>query len=459
MHHTLSIPYPESHKDYAEILDLEEMEDKDMACTQLAGMYKHQKFLRDAEHNLHQQRIADLTAGIMVQKMVNLKLLEALRERGMTPLEVQALVGTPLETTPMIASSSTDTLILEEDPALDPSRFAMLGKEAQLGRMREFGSSQGNLLSPLVRPPITRAVTEDTLELNNSASELRLFESAQGSVSPISPVPSIPLPPSPFHRRATQSMLLPISRPVLSPSARSRSLTEINFPTSESDASRIDERMTMLEMEFAMSRDTISRATTLSAMASPRILDDMAPYEEFEAEHADGCGNITPFEIIIQEVDVSQELDPLISKASSDDGYHTGLHIMSLGSSWVAGESSSDSFGQSVSFSTDGNEADESQQDPFIDESTHFSQEIEEAIDSSVLTRGRRPRVGRGAVTPNTFYSEPSFTPRPMGLSVDDSTWESVLARLTKSKDGRSRTQSEIDLEKVLLDAGLIEGA
>ncbi|KAG8832718.1 hypothetical protein FRC18_004647 [Serendipita sp. 400] len=65
-----------------EILDLELMEDKDQAFEQLVGIYKQHKFLRDAEDELHQQQLGDVSAGIIAQKRVNRKLVNMLKEKG-----------------------------------------------------------------------------------------------------------------------------------------------------------------------------------------------------------------------------------------------------------------------------------------------------------------------------------------------------------------------------------------
>jgi hypothetical protein len=453
----------DSHNDYIEIMDLEEMEDKAMAFTQLAGMYKHQKYLRDAEHDLHRQRIADLTAGLVAQKMANLKLVDALREKGSTWQEIQGWIGASLDATQLVVDPSTDTLASEHTPVLDPSRFMMLGKEAQLGKMREFGSSQGDLLSPLVQTPILRASTGDTSDFADSTPDLELMGHFPHSLHrDISPVPSIPLPLPPSDRRVAKSMLLPIARPAVLSNTRSRSFTEVTSTIPSIDAFNIDEKMRRLELEFAFSRSDTGSTSTVSVLASPKLQDETLPTEETEAiqSHAeDNTGADTPFEVIIEAVDMrldqDQDTGPITSQASSDDGYQTGLHISSLGSSWATSESSSDGFAQSVS--SGGHDADESLQDPFIaePEADHEAQNVLYSSVASLLEPPqdqRRPIRGRGDLTPHMFHSESSFTPRPSGLSIDDGTSANLLMGSMRRTGGRSRASSEVDLEKGLAD-------
>jgi hypothetical protein len=236
-------------------------------------------------------------------------------------------------------------------------------------------------------------------------------------------------------------------------------MTEVAFPTIASIyAFNIDEKMRRLELEFAFS----SSASTVSVLASPNFEDNPLPTEETEAiqSHVEGnTGVNTPFEVIIQEVvdmrlDQDQDAGPLTSQASSDDGYQTGLHISSLGSSWATGESSSDSFAQSVS--NRGHDADESLQDPFVAE-PEINHEAQNVLHSSVASlleprqNQRRPTRGRRDLT-HMFHSESGFTSRPGGLSIDDSIWANILMGLMNRTDARSRASSEVDLEKGLAD-------
>lgn len=430
-----STPIPNPDIIHLEIIDLEEMYDKELAFNQLSEMYKHQKFLREAEETFHRQKIADLTAGIMAQKMENLKLLQLLQQTGVTASEIQSVMGVTFDKPILSRETSADTLPSDEGPSLDPSRFAMLRKEEQFGRMCRFSSSNGSI--PMFEEDENRRQVSSG---DNTAPLLEVDHVKASSLGPpLTPAPSLPLPPVPQTRKGTHSMVITNSAPHILPVTRSRSLTEVSIPSIPYlDSFTIEQNMRRLEREF---RDSLGKRYNTSVGS-----DDSSPtsdmLEFYEAQEDDdfalsSTSNNAQFSLIVQDDEgivhdantpetVSvEETDNRLCISSS-----LRLAISTLHSTEISNPDSSPPL------STEGS-PDPNMEAGSIADSDASVIEYNGSIDHVRMRHTIFTNV------PSIIATAPS-SPRP--ASVDDSSWGGLLIGLVGRSD--SRALSESDLER-----------
>ncbi|PVF98665.1 hypothetical protein CPB86DRAFT_797113 [Serendipita vermifera] len=236
--HNTPVPMLTPSNDLLDITDLEEAGDNSKAFEKLLAIYKQQKYLRDAEEDLNQQKIADLTAGIISHKMENLRLVEMLHSKGISLQEIQEGATVPHELyfsprEPPVESSDI------HNTKLDISRFTMLRKVDQLGRMRQSHWPPNDVESP--RP---RRWTNDMTLSGEKGDDTRPEEGQSrrnsGMQNPSTPLDS--------------------SQPTIA---------EAQHPDPYSHANDIDQKMKSLEMEFISSQSRGSSLPTLSINASP----------------------------------------------------------------------------------------------------------------------------------------------------------------------------------------------
>ncbi|KAG8819451.1 hypothetical protein FRC17_010439 [Serendipita sp. 399] len=301
------IQYTMTHN-HVEILDLEVMEDKEQAFEQLVEMYKQHKFLRDAEEELHQQRLGDVSAGLVAQKMVILKLVDMLRERGVSMQEIQATVGAYIDAD---ISSNEPIFSPRNSPDLtdiDASRFHMLRKEKQLDRIRDFQASQ-----------YSYHCAEPAQVLDGSPIDKQpRFKTLQELPTP---VPTQPLPPIPMQR---SSMFVHRSSMMASPVVRSKSLTENAGHTFDSDS--IDERMRRLESAFSFSHSGKASESTLSLSLSPNRHIELASLLEEDSSEPNSDSRV-PLDSRNTDSTRDEGNDTNSSASSYSDLYSCGLNI------------------------------------------------------------------------------------------------------------------------------------
>jgi hypothetical protein len=441
-----STPMPNLDHVPLEIVDLEAMEDKQEAFLRLAGIYKQQKFLREAEEDFHRQTIADLTAGLMAQKMENLKLLQLLQQKGITMPEIQSVVGITPDATPLARDASADTLVLEEGPNLDAARFAMLKKEEQLGLMRQFSSSQGSI-------PTLEADTSRRSGLSNeanSAFELMQQVKASGSTTILTPAPSMPLPPVPHSRRNSHSMAVSSSTPVFTPSARSRSLTDGNISSVPYlDSFIIEHNMRRLERDCNKSIRRRESDSTESFTSTPEFLEILFGYNGLNGSDENNDAQMMSagqFSLVVEDVGDMATLDTTTDDVPApEDISNSGLCISSgLTSSFSTFHTHSSNDADVSAFSSTNGSPDPN---PETDGG---------AEDDGVAHLDGTPPMGPfdSVHTRRTIYTDvPSIktstaTPSPRPASVDDVTWGALFMGLMRRADSRARTSSDGDLER-----------
>jgi len=271
-----NIPMPNLDDIPVEIADLEAMENKHEAFQQLAGLYKQQKFLREAEETFYRQKIADLTAGLMAKKMENAKLQQLLQRKGVSASEIRCFVGVTPESTPLVKDASNGTRVSEQPALLDASRFAMLGKEMQFSQIQQFNSSQGSVTT--FEADATRLSSAD------SAPELMQDIITPESGPILKPAPSMPLPHVPHRHRNSCSMIVPNSPLHFLPVARSRSLTEGNISSVPYLASFvIEQNMRRLEMDCNKSVYGLPSCSERSIDSGSEVLEALFRIQELSA--------------------------------------------------------------------------------------------------------------------------------------------------------------------------------
>ncbi|CAG8509897.1 3572_t:CDS:2 [Acaulospora colombiana] len=252
--HNTPLPILSSSNELSEITELEEMVNKDKAFGQLLAIYKHQKYLRDAEEGLNQQKVADLTASIISHKMENLRLLEMLHGKGISLQDIQegATVAHELYLSPQEQPLDPSDMHSSE---LDISRFTMLRKVDQLGRMRQFRHPQDDLESPLSQSWKNEMIYNND-EIRDTRSERGCLNNSNMSNSPGPPDTSQP----PI---AGDSLCDPYSH-----------------------ADDIDQKMKSLEIAFISSQSRGSSLSTISINANPPTMvhDDSMNSRNTEAD-------------------------------------------------------------------------------------------------------------------------------------------------------------------------------
>jgi hypothetical protein len=344
-----------------EITKSEEGQDKGRAFKYLFEMYKGQKSLREEGERLYQLRIADLTAALTSQKMINQRLMDLLVEKGLTSQDIHTHLEETVGASHLRKEPSSDTANAGIEAKLDSSRFLMLRKEAQLGRMREFSSSQSNL--EIITAP------NDSHTPLSSATDLVELAKMPALRPPLTPAPSMPLPalpplppmpgtapipssparipePSPSPRRAIKSMLVSGSDAATWSVSRSRSLTEHNVTATTPflEAMSIDQNMRRLEKDFETST---SRGTNVGFHTARSGLN--LYLSEFGSREKVTPGEASPLGISIppavpetmenMEGDVDLEATPdhksavAASDCSVDGSRHRGYYMDSVMSS------------------------------------------------------------------------------------------------------------------------------
>jgi hypothetical protein len=422
------------------------MEDRPEAFLRLAGMYKHQKFLREAEEDFHRQTIADLTAGLMAQKMENLKLVRLLQQRGISMPEIQAIGVISLDAIPVTRDISTDTFALEEGPNLDASRFAMLKKEEQFGLMRQFSSSQGSISTLEADASKRHGLSNDA----NSAFDLIQRVKASGSRAILTPAPSMPLPSVPNIRRGIHSMVVSNSMPVFALAARSRSLTEGNISSVPYlDSFIIEHNMRRLEKECNSSIKRRESGSTESVTSTPEILEILFGYNELNGNDENSAAqtlSTEQFSLVVEDVGDGFIIDTTMNSVPATENMSSSGLCISSGltsiSTFHTAESSNDADVSTFS-STNGSP----------DPNPEISHSPEEE-DMAPLSRSQSIGPFDDVRTRHTLYTNvPSIetstaTPSPRPASVDDVTWGALFMGLMRRADSRARTSPDGDLER-----------
>ncbi|KAG9056775.1 hypothetical protein FS842_009664 [Serendipita sp. 407] len=401
--------YDTTHSHF-EILDLELMEDKEQAFEQLVGIYKQHKFLRDAEDELHQQQLGDVSAGLVAQKEVNRKLVNMLKEKGVSMQEIRAATGACIEVN---LSSSDIVLSPRSSPDLldiDASRFY---EGQQLDRFRDFQAPESNKLH-------ATSSQGDRHPLFKTLEELP------------TPVPTKPLPSVPTR----SSMFVPRSSMMASPMVRSKSLTE---NTSQSiDADSIDERMRRLEMAFNFPHRRKRSGSTFSANFSPSKHTELdSLLEEDSSEPA--SDSHAPFESCTTEFRTNRDNSPSSCSSSYGNSYSGGLHIHAADSAYApfirltSGESSSMSSSNNVddtSFT-----ARITYTRPHHQMPTAIRGDVTSLEETGSPGPSRQRRGSLPTPTPSLAGKSPTNSKSP---SIDEATWGTLLLGLVKGPDRNS---------------------
>jgi hypothetical protein len=235
---TPPVPVLSYPNEFLEVVDLEKMVDKSKAFEQLLAIYKQQRYLRDAEEELNQRRIADLTAGIISHEMENLRLMELLHHKGVPFQEIQD-APTFHEPFPPPAEPYGKSSNISQDSQLDISRFTMLKKVDQLGRMRQFNWPQNEVGLPLA-------------ENKNAYFDVKCGDIESERALPVNDADT-----------SNTSTPHDSSQPPFA---------GVSLIDPYSDADNIDQKMKTLEMEFISSQSRGSSQSTISINANPTTM-------------------------------------------------------------------------------------------------------------------------------------------------------------------------------------------
>ena len=433
-----SSPVPNPDFIHLEIMDLEEMDDKERAFRQLSEMYKHQKFLREAEETFHRQTIADLTAGMMAQKMENLKLVQLLQRRGVALPEIQSITNVSGDRPGLSRETSAETLSRDENPNLDPSRFVMLRKEEQFGQICDFTSSHSSTATP------EQVISRHPEHSSDITAPLTLLRRAKSSTlgPPLTAPPSVPLPPVPSTRRTTQSMVVLNSTPQTSPIARSRSLTEGDISSIPYlDSFAIEQNMRRLERDYKRSLNGQDRGSTGSIGSRSSSEDILQFYEAlgYEELSALPTASAVQFSLTVEDVDHGAFLDETTMDSiqaigDSNSGPFTSPSLSSSVCTFHSVESSSDVEASTSSSSTS------SSPDPNVEGTSvigAFPLDRDESVD------GTHSRHSIFTIVPSNDASAGPAYPRP--ANVDDSTWAALFMGLVRRPDGRAPSEGAME--------------
>lgn len=323
--HRTSMPDP--NQLHLEIIDLEAMDDKERAFNELSGLYKQQKYLREAEQTHHQQEIADLTARFIAQEMQIRQLVQLLQLKGVSDPEMQSIMSALGDRPSLSRGGSADSAASVDNPNLDPSRFALLRKEEQFGRMWQFSSTQEPFAT-------LESDSHEEEPPNDTAASLVLVKRPKASVHrpPLTPAPSMPLPPVPRSRRNSHSMFIFNSAPLVGPISRSRSLTEANVsPIPHIDSFTLEQKMRELERDFGVFFNGRRNASTQSVDSGSNSEDILEFYEALGDEDFSPPTTAKNPQFILDDQDVEEEADAneitIESVPATESLSHSGSYI------------------------------------------------------------------------------------------------------------------------------------